>query len=116
MQEKPLSNKTPNQLAQEFITKFISLFKGKHGYVPSLNRYTAKYPIIDMMQDVSYNDLIEVLEYYFYLDIKHSIQDFSQSYTEIMALQQKVLEDAERRRKIRDRTRKMVKQYRETNE
>jgi hypothetical protein len=116
MRNKPSESKTPQQLAQAFITLFSGLYESKYGYSPQINRYTIKYPILDLLKDLSYTELLDLTEYYFTLETNHSILDLASNYTEIISLKKKIEEDVERRRQLRELTRIKVEKYRESYE
>lgn len=108
-------NKTPTQLANDFIDYFILKYSQKYKKRIILNRYQSKFQVVDLLRDFSYDDLITMLDYYFELNASHSIYDFVIGYHQISELKFETDEDAEQRRKAKEATRLRVEKYRQEN-
>ncbi len=109
--------KTKNdmQLAALIIDLFVVCYKEKYRLPPVINRATGKFPIADILKDISYENLIELVKYYFKIDTKHSFQDFTRTYHELVELKTETEKDALARKKTREETLRRVQQYREEN-
>lgn len=108
---KNSTTKTPSQLAQAAINVFSKSFAQRYGHTPNINRYTAKFNMMDILQGMSYEELVALIEYYFNISTNHSIQDFAANYDKLIELKQEAQKDAAARAKMREETRRRVEQF-----
>lgn len=96
----------------QLIDLYAMLYKERYGRKPAnLNKYRDRWGFSDMIESIGYDDSVEVLKHYFRLDRpSHTtgwlFNNFDTMYQEIKIIQ----EDRERRRKIRERTERLIKE------
>lgn len=108
-------SKTATQLANDLVDFFLLRYTEHYGSKPKFNRSQAKFQMADVLKDIEFKVILELIEYYFTLTADHSIYDFSANYHNIMEMKIRVEEDAVKREKIRIATMQRVQQYREKN-
>ena len=65
---------TPRQLALQLITAFGTAYKQKHAAPIAINRNTAKWAAMDIIDSFGYAECMRALEYYFAVADRHSWQ------------------------------------------
>ncbi len=101
--------------ANSLVDFFVLSYKNKLGRDPGLNRYQAKFQMLDLLRDMGYDQLVQVIQYYFDLETNatRSFSDFLNSYHEVSSLKEETQKDALARARARALTMQKVKKYRE---
>src|SRR5687767_5536880 len=108
---------TIQQRANSMVDFFVLCYKQKYKRSPNINRYRCKYQLMDILKDFDDHYVQELLEYYFSLDgTEHSPSDFINNYTDIIDLRKQMEEDAEQRRRAREKTKQRVQEYRNSEQ
>ena len=106
-----VNDKEKARQAHILITKYTSLFKEKHGRTPTINRYSAKWGMMDVIDSVGVERAHEILEYYFHTTHqKHDIEFFYKNFDKIEAHLLVVRQDRARRARIMADTAKRVRE------
>lgn len=99
------------QQANALITKYVKLYKEKHGKPPTMNRYREVWGFRAMIEDLGYSDANLVIEYYLSLTKFHELQELFRSYDELHKNRLADEEDKRRVAKLHEETAARVKEY-----
>jgi hypothetical protein len=102
------TNAERQRIAHALISKFISLFKEHHGYTVTVNRYSLKWGMLDVIDSVGPDRAYELLEYYFHTGTTHSLDHFYKTFDKLDINLSSISEDRIRRAKIRENTKRLV--------
>lgn len=106
-----ISDKEKGRQAHILISRYIALFKEKHNRTPTINRYSAKWGMMDVIDSVGSERAEELLEYYFHTTHeKHDIEFFYKNFDKIEVHFLSVRQDRLRRAKIMADTAKRVEE------
>lgn len=98
------------------ISTYEVLYTEKYGKKPVVNRYREKWGMQDVIDSVGFNRAKELLEYYFKTGKNgHPINWFFMNFDSIDKMFKQRIEDDEKRKKLREETKSMVKEM-EQNE
>ena len=99
------NNKEPYVL----MSLYQNLYKEKYGSAITINKFREKWAMQDVIDSVGFNRAKELLEYYFHLTKHgHTIQFFLYNFDKIEKTKNDIDQDIERRRLLREATKKMV--------
>jgi hypothetical protein len=96
------------QQAQALITAYITSFEKYYGFKPSMNRYRVKWGMLDVIDSVGYDRAKELVEYYFTCEADHTPENFMGQFDRLEAIMVQSRQDAARRARLREETRKRV--------
>lgn len=82
-QGTPPSDKKNHQSAQILLSKYVASYTKVHGRKPVINRYTAKWGMLDVLESLDYDRTVEVMEYYFKTGGDHSLQVFYKTFDKL---------------------------------
>jgi len=104
------SQATLNKQANALITLFVQQYTEHYNKAPSdFNRYKSKWGFLAMLEDLGYELSQEVIKYYFKTGRQGHGADFLfHNYEKIAGFYKERTEDEERRRILREETRKRV--------
>ncbi|AXH66825.1 hypothetical protein SEA_STARPLATINUM_77 [Streptomyces phage StarPlatinum] len=107
-----------NQREQSWalITLYKRLYKKRYGIDSTMNSYSAQwnFQAILKLKDLSYQQLRDVIEYYFTCDANgHSIDTFFNKYMELNRMRLDLIRDAEKRKQIMAETAERVRRMEE---
>lgn len=95
--------------AREAIALYVSLFESKYKRKPEMNRYSARYALSDIIDDIGMAKTKTVIEYYFKTDKPgHPFPWFLGNYEKLNKVYDELQEDARKRAKLREETRKRM--------
>lgn len=98
-------NKQPYAL----LSLYEALYSDKYNKSPRLNKYKEKWAMQDVIESTGYERARILLEYYFKVSKHgHPIQWFFYNFDRLDDMLSQSEEDSERRRKMREATKKMV--------
>lgn len=97
-----------NKLSHALVSLFTAEYQKRYGHKPKLNRYSAKYGMGDVIEDVGYDRATELIHYYFTCEAKHSVQEFLSTYDNLDVLEVEMRADEEERRRLREETRRRI--------
>jgi hypothetical protein len=100
-----------NQQGQALITAYVNLFDQRYGFKPTVNRYRAKWGMLDVVDSVGYERALELLKYYFTCEADHSPEHFMGSFDRLEDVMVESKRDEERRAKLRAETRRRVEEF-----
>lgn len=104
-----VAQSTLNKQANALISLYIQEFVGKYKRQPQINRYKSKWGFDAMVQDLTYETAQEVVKYYFRTErTGHDIAFLHNNYEKIAQFYKEKQEDEERRRVLREETRRRV--------
>lgn len=108
-----MAKKTEAQLAHMLLSDYASLYELKYKSKPTINRNKDTFGFKSMMYDLTYDEIVELLEYYFTLDINgHTLKHFYNNYDKYIEYQKEAKKDAADRRELREETKKRVEEWR----
>jgi hypothetical protein len=88
---------------------YQNLYKEKYGKDIRVNKFREKWAMQDVIDSVGLDDAIKLLNYYFTLSKQgHPLQFFYLNFDKIEKTKNDIEEDKERRRLLREATKKMV--------
>lgn len=100
-----------NKQANGLYTLYQKAYTEKYGRGPNGNRYRAKWGLRDMLEDYSYNDCKDIVEYYFRTDKRgHPIDFLLTNYDRVYEYMTERKEDEQKREKLRKQTERRVKE------
>jgi hypothetical protein len=103
---------TVQQKAYALITHFEKEYVRKYDRKPDLNRHRDKWGFQDMLEDLGYDEAKEIVTYYFTLGvIGHPLQTLLRNYDRYHRVREDRKDDLERRRALREETRKRVEAF-----
>jgi len=101
--------------ANELTTHFVKVYRLRYGVPPIINREKARWSWENMLIDLSFKEVKELIEYY--LDSVsqdgHSFSGFIYNYHKILEVQRAQTEDAENRKKLMQSSKTKVEEWRE---
>lgn len=105
------------QQANALLTKYLSLYDRKYGKKPTINRYKEKWSMKDVIESVGYPRAQELLEYYFSTGrTGHPLQWFFYNFDRLDITLKELGSDEEKRRRLREQTKRRVEEWKEKNE
>lgn len=87
------------RLAHILLTNYQKLYVAAHNRKPRLNRYSAKWGMVDVIDSIGFERAIPVLEYFFKTPGAHTIENFYKTFDALDAN----LETSERDRILREK-------------
>jgi hypothetical protein len=97
--------------AQALIYLYIKFYKQRYRKAPTFNRYTAKWALCDVLDDLGFPESSKLMEYYVLETFgDHKIEDFYRSYDRIAAAHKVVCADRLRRARLAEATERRVKE------
>jgi hypothetical protein len=100
-----------NKQANGLYTLYQKKYTEKYGRGPNGNRYRAKWGLRDMLEDYSYEDCKNIVEYYFRTGKQgHPIDFMLVNYDRIYEFMLERLEDERKREEIRKQTEERVRE------
>ena len=97
-----------NQQSQALLTLYIKLFEKAYSFKPDINRYRAKWGMIDVIDSVGYEKANELLKYYFECEADHSPEHFFNNFDRLDAMKREIEADAKRRERLLRETRERM--------
>jgi hypothetical protein len=97
-----------NQQAQALISLYLSLHEKIYQFSPTINRYRIKWGMVDVIDSVGYERARELLAYYFQCESSHTVETFLNSFDKLDAMLVESEKDAEKRRLLREETRRRM--------
>jgi hypothetical protein len=105
-----LSAKERARLAHILISKFVALHKKRIGPI-TVNRYSAKWGMIDVIDSVGFEQAEAILEYYFTTPRKaHDLEFFYKNFDKMQKSMIAIGEDRARRARIMVATKRRVEE------
>lgn len=104
-------SQTTAKQAHSLLSYYELLYKTKYKRAPRLNRYTAKWAMVDVIDAVGYDRTKELLDYFFKVDMSHEFMQFVYNYDGFEEAMEEAAADAERRRKVREATKRRVEDW-----
>lgn len=99
------SNKEPYVL----MSLYQNLYKEKYGSSVTINKFREKWAMQDVIDSVGLSKAVELLEYYFSLPKSgHPLNFFYMNFDKIEKTKKDIDQDIERRRLLREATKRMV--------
>lgn len=109
-----LVKKTESQLAHMLLSDYVSLYELQYKVKPSINRNKDTFGFKSIMHDLTYDEIVELLQYYFTLDVKgHTLKHFYNNYDKYIEYQIEAKKDAALRRELREQTKARVEEWRQ---
>jgi len=105
-------DKDKSRTAHILLSTYEAEYKKRHKKKPILNRYSAKWGMLDVIDSVGGERARELIEYYFHTGSEHSIEFFYRNFDKLDVTLSQIREDRRRRAKILEETRKMVEEAR----
>lgn len=103
--------KDTSKLAYALVNHYIKLYSARYGRKPVVNMYKEKWAMSDVIESVGYERAKELLEYYFKVtNPNHSLTWFFYNFDRLDDTLTKQEEDAMRRARIREQTKRMVEE------
>jgi hypothetical protein len=105
------SSKTLTRSAHILISKYLKLYKETHGVSPTVNRYSAKWGMVDVIESVGMDRANVLLEFYF--KTAHKAHDLEFFYKNFVSMEKNMLaleQDRLRRARIMEETRRRVEE------
>jgi hypothetical protein len=110
--QNALSDKERYRLAYILISRFVALYREVHGTRPTVNRYAAKWGMVDVIDSIGAERAGVVLEYYFKLNAKHSLDFFYKNFDKLDNNLTIITADKKRRAKMLRETKQRVEENR----
>lgn len=104
-------SQTTAKQAHTLLSYYELLFKRKYGRAPRLNRYTAKWAMVDVVDAVGYDSTKDLLDYFFNVDMSHEFMQFIYNYDGFTEAIEEQKADEESRRLIREKTKRRVEEW-----
>ncbi len=99
------NNKEPYIL----LTEYQNLYKERYKKVPSINKFREKWAMQDVIDSVGFDRARDLLDYYFHTNKSgHPLNFFYNNFDRMDSFMQSADMDKERRRKLREATKKLV--------
>jgi len=99
------------KLAYALMDKYSNLFYLKYGRKPTMNKYKEKWAMVDVIDSITYDRAIEILEYYFKTTRSgHPLTWFYMNFDKLDEVMLKLEEDEARRARLREQTKRMVEE------
>jgi hypothetical protein len=93
------------------ITLYQNLYEEKYGKEIRVNKFREKWAMQDVIDSVGFDDAYKLLRYYFTLSKQgHPLQFFYLNFDKIEKVKNDIDQDVERRRLLREATKKMVQE------
>jgi hypothetical protein len=93
------------------LSTFEKLFYTTHGYKTRINRYSAKWGMIDVIDSVGYDKARELLEYYFTIkNSTHTLEFFYKNFVLMEKNMEAAERDRQRRAIIMEQTKKRIEE------
>ncbi len=106
-----------NKQANGLYTLYQKKYTEKYGRGPNGNRYRAKWGLRDMLEDYSYEQCKQIVEYYFRTGKQgHSIDFLLTNYDRVFEFMTERLEDERKREEVRKQTEQKVKEMENKND
>jgi hypothetical protein len=106
-----ISDKEKARQAHILISRYVTLFKEKHKRAPTINRYSAKWGMMDVIDSVGVDRANEILAYYFSTTHeKHDLEFFYKNFDKIEANLLVIRQDRANRARIMAETAKRVRE------
>lgn len=104
---------TPKQ-AHALVAYFVSRYKARYGFAPKLNRYAARWGFDSILMDMSPDDAMTLIDYYFETISTngHALDWFFYNYEKLAEAKTKRDEDATQQVLIRERTKQRTEEWR----
>jgi hypothetical protein len=87
-------------------------YEAKHGRKPRYNRYSAKWGMFDVLDDLGVERSAQIIEYYFHTGTEHSLEFFYKNYDKLDFAETQISADRKRRATILEETRRRVEEAR----
>jgi len=100
-----------NQQGQALITGYVNAYEAAFGFKPTVNRHTAKWGFLDVLDSVGYERACELIKYYMTCNANHSPQNFFQTFDRLEEVMVASRDDEARRAKLREQTRLRVEEF-----
>lgn len=93
------------------LSLYESLYSDRYNKSPRINKYKEKWAMQDVIESMGFDRSKELLEYYFKVTKQgHPLQWFFYNFDRLDDMLLQSEEDAQRRRKMREATKKMVEE------
>lgn len=90
---------------------YEKLYQEKYGSKPKYNKYREKWAVKDVIDSVGYDRAVTLMDYYFKVTKSgHPLQWFFYNFDKLDDMLEKIEQDSERRKFLREQTRKMVEE------
>jgi hypothetical protein len=97
--------------AHTLLSLYVRLYSEKYNRKPSINRYSAKWGMLDVIDSVGYERAVKLLEYYFHTPhVGHDIEFFYKNFDKMDRNLFSITKDRERRAMILAETAKRVEE------
>lgn len=104
------------QSANALLSLYGKLYKQKYGRSVTINRYKEKWAMLDVIESVGQDRARELLEYYFRTaKTGHPLQWFFYNFDTLDRMMNELAEDAAKRERIRQQTKRRVEEWKESN-
>ncbi len=108
MAAKPATKK---QLANGIVTAYNKSYESKFARKSPVNRYSETWNAFNLLEDYSYTEVLDIIEYFFSLNRKsYEIKDFFSNFSDLISGK----EESERRRaqrmKLLSQTKRLVEE------
>lgn len=108
---RDLSDKERARLAHILISKYLTLYIKNHKIKPIINRYSAKWGMMDVIDSVGAERANELLEFYFQTKhAQHDLEYFYKNFDKMDANEKALREDRARRARIMRQSRDRVRE------
>lgn len=98
--------------ASQLITYFQGLCKEKRGRAPVVNRNKVKYLLVEMLQDLSIQDIKDLMKRYVKTDLDPKIMTLCYEYDTMLEDFKRDDADLERRKQVMKNTEAAVREFR----
>ena len=105
-----LSDKEKARQAHILLSRYISLYQQTHKRKPPINRYSAKWGMMDVIDSIGVERADQLLAFYFVTKNAHTIEFFYKNFDKMDIHEQAVREDRKRRAMIRKQTEERVRE------
>ncbi len=95
-----MSDKIRFQQAQTLIERYKETYKQRYKRDPVFNVVQAKWSLVEIIKDISWEEASVLLEHFFRTTGSHEFTRFVNEYHELNAMRKLQLADAERRRRL----------------
>lgn len=94
---------------------FEKQYKTKYGSAPVVNRNTARWSFDSILQGMSVPECKELIDYYLASasEKRHNLQWFFYNYDKLIESQRDAIDDAERRKRLREESQERARKWRE---
>jgi len=102
------------QQANTLVNQFLAAHKEKYGKTPTINRFKEKYAMKDVIESVGFERAQALLAYYFRTGrTSHPFEWFKYNFDKLDAVMNELAEDEEKKRAIREETKRRVEEWKE---